>query len=286
MQEPKFSESQLQQAANAAFIQRVSASGFTPPFVYVPSLIAEHGLGWDSAAYLPWLPIPPDPENEGCNFFVQYKLSLQLNTSNAKEWHYWGDDYFRFKIPHASRPHGGPTFDDFHQWERLKDLADNGFPTFYATNGLLAKNALISQYRAGTLLHHVPVLDVRTVASKHRHVTFRPGAPHFRLHSELEEVPMRSFSRALDALVNEDQMSLEKATDLVVEALLALRPSDDRPLGEELFLEVASKQYVDSTGDKAGRENRRMRVLVRRLGVMAAVQRHLGAFLLWCPKGS
>lgn len=115
MRDPNFSESQLQQAVNTAFIRKVVEHHGYWAFAHVPSLLAEFDLGWDTAFNLPWLPYMPSPNDEGCNFFLQYKLSGQLTSQGAKEWSHWGEEYFRFKIPHSTRDASGAFTDDFHQ---------------------------------------------------------------------------------------------------------------------------------------------------------------------------
>jgi hypothetical protein len=171
MREPNFSESQFQQAVNTAFIQQVFRDHGIWSFAHVPSLIAEFDLGWDTAFHFPWLPNLPSPDDEGSNFFLQYKLSGELTSRGALEWSNWNGAYFRFKIPHSTRAPGGTFIDDYHQWDRLRALAEKDYPTFYATNITLHKSVLQSQLQDGTLLDNVAALDVRGVAAQHKHVS-------------------------------------------------------------------------------------------------------------------
>ena len=184
MREPNFSESQLQQAVNTAFIRRVFERYGFWAFAHVPSLPTEFALGWDTAFHLPWLPHAPSPDDEGCNFFLQYKLSGELTSPGAKEWSSWSQQYFRFKIPHSTRDSAGKFIEDYHQWERLKALADKNYPTFYATNSTLRKAELQNSLQAGTLLDLIPLLDIRTVKAAHKHVTFTTISTTFALHSD------------------------------------------------------------------------------------------------------
>ena len=79
MGEPNFSESQLQQAVNTAYIRHVYEQSGQWIFVNVPSLIDEFDLGWDSGSYFPWYPQMPHHDHEGCNFLfsTNYLLSGQ-----------------------------------------------------------------------------------------------------------------------------------------------------------------------------------------------------------------
>jgi hypothetical protein len=137
MRDPNFSESQLQQAVNTAFIRYVLEKHGIWVFANIPSLIDEFDLGWDSAFHFPWLPHLPQPDHQGSNFFIQYKLSGELTSPGAKEWQHWNSAYFRFKIPHSTKDSTGSFVDDYHQWDRLKELANQNYPTFYATNSTL-----------------------------------------------------------------------------------------------------------------------------------------------------
>jgi hypothetical protein len=272
MREPEFSEAQLQSAANGAFALRLISAGMLPAFVHVPSLPAEFTLGWDSAMYLPWLLCPANPEHMGCNFFVQYKLSVELNTPGAKEWSCWGTDYLRFKIPHSYHSHNAGGSDDFHQWERLKALADQGYPTFYATNAVLTTSQLEARYTAGTLLDAVPLLDIRPVAQRHKHVTFVRGSADFLLHSDIEKRPLRSFAESLSLLSQERQQGFAEGTQQAILALQKVASTgQDNGFGHELR----------ALADGPIRDN----WVVTRLAVARLTFRRLGAHLLWCPTG-
>lgn len=181
MPAPNFSEFQLQQAVNTAYTRYIYEKHHRWMYPIVPSLVAEFNLGWDSAFYFPWLH-KTHPNPEGCNFFIQYKLSDELTTKRAKEWQFWNSKYFRFKIPYQTRDNNGNLIDDYNQWDCLKELANQNYPTFYATNHTLCKDALLSSFENGTLLDEIPFLDVRNVNSHHKHVTFTQNSNHFCLN--------------------------------------------------------------------------------------------------------
>lgn len=228
MIEPGFSESQLQQAANISFSMKIGRRHGRPPYFYVPSLLAEFNLGWDTGFFLPWFPYAPRESDHGCNFFVQYKLSVVLTSSGAKEWSHWGEEYFRFKIPHSRRNSTGTFVDDYHQWHRLKALADLSFPTFYATNALCDKDEFMREFEAGNVLDHVPLLDVRGVANEHKYVTFTANSGAFALHSELEESNRRSFSDVLRSLPDEEeQTTIAQAITRVERAVIEIGAKDE-----------------------------------------------------------
>lgn len=102
---PNFSEAQLQSAINTALAIHLNKHYDYPLFVIIPSLRAEFLFGWDNGFYLTKTS-KGQSNQEGCNFFIQYKLSDQLTKSNASQWSYWNERHFRFKIPHNK--------DDFH----------------------------------------------------------------------------------------------------------------------------------------------------------------------------
>jgi hypothetical protein len=272
MREPNFSESQLQQAANSAFIRRVFELCGCWNFALVPSLFAEFNLGWDTAFHLPWLQHMPSANDEGCNFFLQYKLSGELTSQGAKEWSHWGAEYFRFKIPHSTRDASGSFVDDYHQWDCLKALASMDYPTFYATNSTLSKAVLQSALQAGTLLDHVPLLDVRTIAGVHKHVTFTPASKNFALHSEKEEAKKLSFASTLSVLAEGEQSSLRVSADKLQRILTEMEGNDDewnRDLARS-SLEQKLPQLVQPW--------------VKHAFLASFVRKHMGVELLWLPK--
>jgi hypothetical protein len=274
MREPNFSESQLQQAANTAFIRRVVEQHGVWSFAHVPSLIAEFDLGWDTAFFLPWLPHSPSVGDEGCNFFVQYKLSGELTSTGAKEWPTWSSPYLRFKIPHSTKSPAGAFIDDYHQWDRLKLLAGKNYPTFYATNATLHKSDLQTHLAAGTLLNHIPLLDVRTVTGLHKHVTFTSASSGFALHSEKEEVPKLTFAQGLAKVANSEQMSLRNSIERLATSLREL------PIREEGWSTDLTR-LLDRRADGTPREVQDWR---QYLQLTYFVRQHLGAHLLWLPK--
>jgi len=276
MREPNFSESQLQQAANTAFIRHVvELHGFWS-FAHVPSLIAECDLGWDTAFLLPWLPHTPSDNDEGCNFFIQYKLSGELTSSGAKEWSTWNSAYLRFKIPHSTRCPAGTLIDDYHQWDRLKCLANQNYPTFYATNATLHKTDLQNQLAAGTLLDNIPLLDVRSVDGQHKHVTFTAASTAFALHSEKEEVTKLTFSESLSLVARNDQSTLRNSTKKLIASLRDLPRSDDN-----------WSQDLSRLSDQPNAETpRRLQDWELYFQLTYFVRQHLGSHLLWLPKGS
>lgn len=273
MREPNFSESQLQQAINSAYIRHIFDTQGDWVFANVPSLFDEFDLGWDSAFHFPWIAHPPNPDHEGCNFFIQYKLSGELTSAGAKEWLHWGTEYFRFKIPHCTKDASGKFVDDYHQWDRLKDLANQGYPTYYATNSTLSKDDLRTASKAGTLLADTPLLDVRGVANLHKHVTFTPSSGFFLLHSEKEESPKTSFASALETLLEVRTTSLEESTRLLLSVLKKIGSND-----EEWNSDLSRiGQLIDSQAP------RRRQVWKMHLLLALFVSKHLGAEMLWFP---
>ena len=271
MREPNFSESQLQQAVNAAFIRYVSEVRGEWVFANIPSLCAEYDLGWDTAFYFNWLPYPPADGHEGCNFFVQYKISGLLTSAGAKQWEFWRSEYFRFKLPHCTRNDSGEYIDDYHQWDRLKELANKNYPTFYATNETLSKNDLKTKSVNGTLLQSIPMLDVRHVNDKHKFVTFTAESDYFLLHSEKEEVNKVSFSRVIEQLFDEPVLSITDSNKKIL-GLLESMARDDEIWNQDLS-KIAE---IDAPSV--------LRPWVMRNMISWFVRKHIGVDMLWMPK--
>ena len=274
MREANFSESQLQQAVNTAYIRYVFEKNGTWVFANVPSLIDEFYLGWDSAFYFPWLPHHPLFDNEGCNFFIQYKLSGELTSAGAKEWGHWKKPFFRFKIPHSTKDSSGEFVDDYHQWNRLKDLADKGYPTFYATNSTLSKDNLRKASTGGTLLDEIPLLDVRCVTIPHKFVTFTTSSTFFMLHSEKEEASKLNFIGALEEFSEVEKISMDVSVDILIKSLLEMGDND------EMWIKDLSRIRESRDIDMP----RTMKLWRVQLLLSYFVRKHVGAELLWFPK--
>ena len=264
MNEANFSESQLQQAVNTAYARRVfEIQGFWP-LPIVPSLVAEADLGWDTAFYFPWIHHPPSGDDQGCNVFLQYKLAAEFVSPGAKEWPEWGAAYYRFKIPHNA--------EDYHQWDRLKALANKGYPTYYATNSTLLLAVLMQNFQTGTLLETVPLLDVRLIAGKHKHVTFTPSSAYFVLHSEREEIHKTTVGALLSGEPEGPKMGFGEAANRIVDDLAEVG-GDDGPWRDEL---AQLRQRTASAPE-------RIRPSVKWALAASFVRRNLGAELAWLP---
>ena len=274
MSEPNFSESQLQQAANSAFIRYIFEQHGTWAFAHVPSLMAEFNLGWDTAFYLHWLPHVPLAADEGCNFFLQYKLSSELTSPGAKESSHWGAHYFRFKIPHCTRDASGQLVDDYHQWERLKNLSDKNYPTFYATNSTLRKSDIHSALEAGTLFNFVPLLDVRDISAMHKHVTFTSSSNFFHLHSDKERAAKARFVETLNLLGKSKQSTLEASVNELVHVLQGIAGKSGDWSRDLARISAMPFQRIPPE----------IHASVRYVFLASFVSKHLGAQLVWLPK--
>lgn len=276
MREPNFSESQLQQAVNTAYIRHVFEQHREWVFVNVPSLIDEFYLGWDSAFYFPWYQHLPHPDHEGCNFFIQYKLSGELTSAGAKEWQHWKSEYFRFKIPHSNSTINalGKIDDDYHQWYRLKELANQNYPTFYATNATLSKDDLRSALKAGTLLNDVPLLDVRGVAGLHKHVTFTPSSTVFLLHSEKEESSRISFAAAIEKLSENKTASLIASSDALLDSLNKIGDNDKDWKNDLTKISQARDNHASPD----------IQAWITQILLSFFFRKHLGTEMLWLPQ--
>lgn len=238
---PNFSESQLQSAVNSALVRNVYEENQVWIMPFVVSLRDEFATGWDSAFSVPWYPAG-DPGHNGCNLFIQYKLSDQLTTPQAKQWSHWNQEYFRFKIPHRTK-RSGKIVDDFHQWRSLVRLSNAGFAAFYVTNSTLSSRTLNKHYASGVLLERVVWLRVSDITTKHKEVTFTRSSPHCYLHSEVKKIPRISFKEVLSALkATEQSKSLADSNFALIETLNEM-PSKDHSYKESIarISELASE---------------------------------------------
>lgn len=274
MRDPNFSESQLQQAVNSAYIRHIYETRGQWMFAHVPSLFDEFDLGWDSAFYFPWLYHPPENDHEGCNFFIQYKLSGQLTSAGAKQWEFWNSEYFRFKIPHSTRDANGTFIDDYHQWDRLKELAENNYPTFYATNSTLSKDEIITESNAGTLLNTIPMLDVRSVTSLHKLVTFTSSSRYFLMHSEKEKVKKHLFSNITEFLSEQSFEHPSKSNTKLLKILSGMEKENESWHSEISKINQITDAPIPS----------RLRPWIKRSKIANFVLKHIGVNMLWLSR--
>ncbi|MCX6640984.1 MAG: hypothetical protein NTW14_10990 [bacterium] len=274
MREPDFSESQLQQAVNTAYTRYIVKQRGVWILPIVPSLRAEFNLGWDTAFYFDWLPSTELVDPEGCNFFLQYKLSGLLTTDKASEWKHWGKEFYRFKIPFITRNAAKEYVDDYHQWDRLKGLADKNYPTFYATNSTLQKQHLYLAWQEGRLLDMVPHLDVKKITGRHKSVTFTEDSEYFLLHSEEEQISKDNFTSLKNKLAEYPMTSLADSNKNLLRALKEIGGND----------EIWSFDLNKVTEANFGPIPDSLRPWVKQRFFSSFIYKHIGATMLWFPK--
>lgn len=217
MREPNFGEGQLQQSINSSIQFDVFRRLGIRITAKVPTLPREFRLGWDTGFHFNWLPFPHLSKHDGCNFFIQYKLSKELTTSGAAQYHCWNCSYMRFRIPYRNRRE-----EDFSQWDRLKEIADLGYPTFYCTNSVLDLSELEYLEESGALLNETPFLDVRQIGGLHIYATFTRDSSHFILHSEHEKVKGIRWKTLQEGLLHEKRTTLEDGNKKLYKTLVML----------------------------------------------------------------
>jgi hypothetical protein len=274
MTTPNFSELQFQQVVNTAIGSCFMRHGRSPAFPFVPSLVQEFDLGWDTAFHIPSLIYDINLEQEGCNLFLQYKLSSLLSTRRAREWAHWGRPYHRFRIPYAMKDESGRIVGDYHQWDRLKELADNGHGVFYATNTTISRADLVSSYSDSEgPLKYVAFLDVARVTTRHESVTFEPSSSQCKLHSEIQEATLGNAENVLEASRIWKKMASGYAAKKLYLDLKSMCS------GDSLFEEDIDKIVYNPDGQLGSEPE-----LHRMWGALAfVVKKHMGASLFWIP---
>ncbi len=220
MNEPDFSEFQLEQLANFEIIMKLLYNKGKFYFPFIPNLVQEKKLAYDTGFYFPWLPVPGNPSHKGCNFFIQYKLSTELTGNTAPYLGYWNGPYFRFKIPYRKKnKKTGKRFDDYDQFNNLRKLAKR-YSVYYATNQILTFPNMTFHASNLNLLSEVPFLDVSQMTKKHKEVTFTRSSSYFKLHSEIEEIPIQKweeiYGRLLESEKTQIYEDLEFLSDLII----------------------------------------------------------------------
>jgi hypothetical protein len=163
-------------------------------YPWFPNPWQEHVLGFDAGFPVPWLDHYNGSAYSGCNLFIQFKLSKLLTRGNAREWNYWNQPYFRFKIPFMSR---NVLLDEYHQFNCLTQLADIGYLVYYATNSTIHASELEEWDSTFAILNRTPFLDVSHLNRRHQFVTFTEDSSFFLLFSKPVEINRFSFEQIL-----------------------------------------------------------------------------------------
>lgn len=174
----------------------------------IVNLIQEYELSWDTAFYFPWLLVPPNPKNRHCNFFIQYKISELIEGHRGNEWINWRNPYLRFQIPYSIKDKiNNHIFDDYHQFNGLKKLANQGYYVFYATNHVVYSDELLDIATNQQLLDELPFLDVSKINGRHKKVTFDQNCSYFLLHSEPIETEIDRWSNIFNTIKESNKTS-------------------------------------------------------------------------------
>ncbi len=219
---PDFSESQLQQLINTEITLRLYSATqqvYSPSIV---SLVREHDLGWDTAFYFPWLSTPPHPDHKGCNLFIQYKLSELLGAGGG-EYSVWGCPYMRFRIPHSVKSQATGRYEnDYAQFDNLKELADTGYSTYYATNHIVRSQDLFSLGASQRLLDEIPFLDISFVSDHPLKVTFTEQSAFFMLFSDPTEAKMMKWENVLRTIQEARRTIFREDVEFVSDLVMRL----------------------------------------------------------------
>jgi hypothetical protein len=178
---PDFCEAQLQAICNMDICRRLGSSAYP----VIPSLVEENRLGWDSGFIIGRSP-PPAENQKGCNFFVQYKLAHLVEGPRGGQYRFWGESYFRFKIPHERRDQNG-YYDDYHQYHLLKGLTQRGYPTLYTANAVVDAQHLFqsAQQNIDAITASISVAEFDSCC---KFVTYTQDSDYVMLHSEPTQV--------------------------------------------------------------------------------------------------
>jgi len=212
---PNFSESQLQAMVNLEL--SLIAAGGNPALVWkyfprLPSTVQEALLGWDSAFFFPWVPLPPHPHQLGCNFFIQYKLAERIASPRGREYRSWKAPYLRFRIPYDSKDDHGTYFIDYSQFDLVKDISEGGYPTYYVTNPVTDYGNLSALADSQNLRSEAPFFSVGEIPGHHEILSFTRTSTHGLLHSE----PKRLASQRADEVLSRvRETSRQRPGDLV-----------------------------------------------------------------------
>lgn len=185
---------------NAEFEEKTYESYFTIelakqyPIFFPPGQVCEGWLGFDAAFYitsstfrsyplrgknyLNKLPfqIQNLPKQMKANCFFQYKKPNFLTNSNAKEWEYWKDSYFRYKICKS-------------QQKLLEDIKSklNNSLVLYASPATVSLSELFHFYENSKIIENSNFTAVEKLKNHHVN-TYRRSGNFSIACSEMEEI--------------------------------------------------------------------------------------------------
>lgn len=146
-----FSELQFAYGVTRELENGVLGLGIGTP--YFPSLQVEGDLGFDVAFTNGMIPI-----------FFQYKVPEKLTTDKSKEWRYYNEEYFRFRIYPDSKS---------NQHNQLKNLSDIGYLTYYCSPGFSEWSEYKKHHSRGSIVANsifVPLSDLIRISGSDNHV--------------------------------------------------------------------------------------------------------------------
>lgn len=255
MDEPNFSEGQLQQLVNTEIFNLLR--GVHPdaiPIVIPPWL--EEKWGWDTGFWLPWLGRRHSVQ-KGCNFFIQYKLSTLHDSKYSKGWKHWSKPFFRFNLGYRRKRRW-----DYSQRDALTRLVASRYRVAYVTNHVLDSVDLFNLATSNRLCSELPVLKAPRTLSRHGYVTFANPGSTFLLHSKKEEAQATHLKTLIESL---EQSSLSDD----VQALTKIIRSFEEAAGiREGTYQAALDRYSDLNVEKTAAQATLLWVFLRRyLGV-------------------
>ena len=292
MPKANFAENQLQQEISLSLYKYFFKLGQEID-IFIPSLLEEAHLGWDSAFAYPCYNQPSyNYKGYGVNFFIQYKLSEKLQTPKAKEWCEWKKPYFRFKLPHSPKNKGATNNkDDYHQYDILKKLANDGYSVFYVTNSVISLHELFAMRKTNTLLQNTPCLNVANITNYHKYVTFSDSSNYFKLHSEVEILKQYNLEQNLKEIyIKNNFIPFNESVNNLIKYLSEMERELERELVFDEKIRQISKPYKfdkrrnDFILIKQIFKNENYNYFYKYLIIKSFFKKHFGISMHWLPQ--
>jgi hypothetical protein len=228
LKEPNFNEYEFAQLVNFGIIQELIINGGVRSFS-MPTPQQEARKGFDIGYLIPWLNSPHHTRNRGCNIFFQYKLSTEID-GRGNYYPFWKTDYFKFCIPYRKYDRAGRLYDDYNQFQKLKNLSQR-YLVYYATNSITNFHEMIVLLNSNSLLGQVPALDIKGI-NKHKHVTFTSSSNHFKLHSDTIEVKKQSIKELFTIAKKEEKTDFYKDVSFLMDLIISIEKEKQPPKKE------------------------------------------------------
>lgn len=116
---------------------------------------------------------------------------------------------------------------DYQQFNRLKDIANQGYEVYYATNHIIYFNELLQSATSNTLLNEIPFLNIANVDNGHISVSFTKNSQYFVLCSEPKHIDFLKWKQIISLIIEKKKTSISEDVNKLEDVILLFEKDND-----------------------------------------------------------